>query len=307
MVHTYIHTMATMATTTTTTTTTAPAVEHIEHILLLPEAIPTPQISPLILPCSVQCPGDVHPDADADAHISELVLSCAAWRLGTAAAAACGTSTTWSGYEADESRAVSLGSGSISGDDGEGEEEWEDEQEGGEEGGEEGGKVADVSFSVLGDAVYASPDEYQDDDHRPSQPPTALTSPIPLPSTIPPTKLTTPTTPPRTPASETTALLLAATAIPAYTASPRHASPARPRSRGRKYKTNKARRMFHRVVVVRSPNNSFNGLGRPPSRMRYGPVASGGGGGGGGAYESFPSPEFEGDGKWRGGICRWFC
>lgn len=290
MVHTYIHTMAT---TTTTTTTTAPAVEHIEHILLLPEAIPTPQISPLILPCSVQCPGDVHPDADADAdaHISELVLSCAAWRLGTAAAAACGTLTTWSGYEADESRAVSLGPGSISGDDGEGEEEWEDEQEGGRE----GGKVADVSFSVLGDAVYASPDEYQDDDHRPSQPPPALTSPIPLPSTIPPTKLT-------TPASETTALLLAATAIPAYTASPRHASPARLRSRGRKYKTNKARQMFHRVVVVRSPNNSFNGFGRPPSRMRYGPVASGGGG-----YESFPSPEFEGDGKWRGGICRWFC
>lgn len=265
-IYTYIPTMA-----TTTTTTTAPAVEHI--ILL-----PTPAISPLILPCSVQCcPGDIHPDADAD--VAELVLTCVALRLGSAA---CGGTSTWSGYEADESRAVSLGSGPCSGsEDGEGEGEGEDD---------EGGKVErQVPFSILGDAVYASPDEYHSDDDDDDDTPVAPPQP---PSTIPPAP---------TPPSETTALLLAATAIPACTASPR---PSPGSSRGRpikkKYKTNKARRMFHRVV--RSPN--FSGAGRPVSRMRYGPVPVAGNGGGGG-YESFPSPEFEADG--RGGICRWFC
>lgn len=260
---------------TTTTTTTAPAVEHI--ILL-----PTPAISPLILPCSVQCcPGDIHPDADADADVAELVLTCVALRLGSAA---CGGTSTWSGYEADESRAVSLGSGPCSGSEdgeGEGEGEWKDD---------EGGKVErQVPFSILGDAVYASPDEYHNDDDDDDYTPVAPPQP---PSTIPPAP---------TPPSETTALLLAATTIPAYTASPR---PSPGSSRGRpikkKYKTNKARRMFHRVV--RSPN--FSGAGRPVSRMRYGPVPVAGNGGGGG-YESFPSPEFEADG--RGGICRWFC
>jgi hypothetical protein len=257
-----------MATTTTT------VVEYTtEGILPL-----TSDISPLILPCSVQC-DHADPDTDADADISEPVLSCAAWSLGL------------SGYEADESL-VGLSSGPSSSS--EADEEWEDEEQ---EGGKEEPQVTAVPFSLLGDAVYASPDEYQDDDDDDDRHPTALTAPPPLSSTVSLPHLS-PHTPTRPPPSETTALLLAATAIPAYTSS--RPGSGRGKTVKKKYKTSKARRTFHRRRGNGSPNVNNSGFGRPVSRMRYGPVpvlAYDGG------YESFP--EFEVDGA--GGVCRWFC
>ncbi|KAK0738607.1 hypothetical protein B0T18DRAFT_492544 [Schizothecium vesticola] len=126
----------------TTATTTA-----VEHIMLREEVVPMPEISPLILPCSVQCLGvgsdhsNAEADADADADISGLVLSCAGWSLG------------WSGYEADESRVgVSSGSGSSSSSS-EADEEWEEDEE--REGGKEESKTAAaVPFSILGDEPH---------------------------------------------------------------------------------------------------------------------------------------------------------
>ncbi|KAK1831693.1 hypothetical protein QBC39DRAFT_382133 [Podospora conica] len=272
-----------------TATATSPATCRRRHAAAAQGEVSTPEISPLVLPCSVLCAGAGH---HADTDIEELVLPCAALRLDGGGR----YSQAESGYEGDRSRAATSESSGLSSWDG-------DNGEGG------------VPGSVLGGLVYTSPVEVsasEDDDDdvslegnknvnsRTPNPPTTQLSlpPAPLPALPQLTTLTSfpPISPP--PSSETTALL-ASTTIPVphgYGATPRppnrrNSKPVKPP--GKMYKTKKARRMFRR-------HGSPIFGARPASRMRYGPRP----GSAHGAYESFP--EYQEGFRWRG-ICRWFC